>query len=1020
MDEVKILTNTHFNTNLNENPFPGLRAFKGTESHLFFGREENISDVLAKLDHSHFVAVVGTSGTGKSSLIKAGVLPAIIAAQRGNDNDEWKVISISPGSSPIENLAKAVCQNQSLVSQSNAAAYEANLLDLMNDNPLGLVQAMRPILKSTEKLLILVDQFEEVFRFASEEATESRGEYDKFVKLIIDTVRQRDVPIYAILTLRSDFLGDCVAFEGLPEAINDGHYLVPKMTKAQLKRAITGPIDYSNGKISPRLIQHITEYLGSSANSDQLPILQHAMMRCWDYWKDHELEGEPLDIKHFKAIGDLENAMSNHANEAFDELDPSLQGTIEKVFKALTTKKTDNRGVRRPMSLENLIKVTQASKENIIASIAPFQKHGRSFILPGFLATPPLNTIYDISHESLMRGWDRLTVWVDEEMESAEFYGRICTSALLHKSGASALWRNPELQFALDWKEKQAPIEAWGELYNSNYNEGLQFIEDSRTANVVEIKKKTNRRRLVRISLLVFFLVISGLAAWALLQTEVAQQKTAESEEKSLEAIEQRGLAEDAKQEAQLASLKAEESRVLAEKEALNAHEQEIVARNQGQIALIEKGKALTAAELAQSKQKLADQKSEEANYQKKKALEASYEAQRLRLIALGQNLANTSTQVTQNPTLASLLAIQSYEFLLANKGNSNAANLYQAGSRAISQMETDHNHVVLRHGEEILELDARNNKIVFVDRKSTALTFNQADLSVLSKVQSGEQPTNLNTAYLSPFKNQYVVGLNSNKLALYENGGAQRIKLFAGHTGLVRSVQFRTSEPSMISGGRDSTLILWKTDGSADKIKLNARIKSISALSNTNTCLVGCENGSTYVVNLNDKKYNQFAARPAARVEAISQSSFGDIFAITYSDGITQVFNKSGKKIKELRGVGSPVDIIIDKENDLMIVASSAKLIRLYTLSNLDLLPIEIKLDRQIKVLALESKTKQLYVYCSDRTIYKYPIKAKDIIDALRLETERVLTVEEWTTFIGSDVPYLSNTPKQTKTTAK
>ena len=254
------------------NPFPGLRASKGSESHLFFGREKHIHDVLNKLGNHHFVAIVGSSGTGKSSLIRTGVLPAISHGELGGDGQEWKVVTVTPGSSPMKNMADEIAATLDLESDDGQGQFREELCDLMKHSTLGLVQAMRTKLRKGEKMLLLIDQFEEVFRFAGENHT-AKAEYDQFVHLLIDTVRQRDVPIYLILTLGSDFLGDCVAFEGLPEAINDGHYLVPRLTSEEMRRAITGPIDFASGKISPRLIQHITRDLGS--NPDQLPILQH-------------------------------------------------------------------------------------------------------------------------------------------------------------------------------------------------------------------------------------------------------------------------------------------------------------------------------------------------------------------------------------------------------------------------------------------------------------------------------------------------------------------------------------------------------------------------------------------------------------------------------------------------------------------------------------------------------------------------------------------------------------------------
>jgi WD40 repeat protein/energy-coupling factor transporter ATP-binding protein EcfA2 len=984
------------------NPFPGLRAFKDTESHLFFGREEHIEDVLSKLKNNHFVAVVGTSGTGKSSLIKAGVLPAIAAGKASHQSENWEVVSMNPGSSPLQNLADAICQKSSLSASVNIETFKKRLIELMSTSTLGLVQAMRPVLAKNTKLLILIDQFEEVFRFAKEDEAEAKALYDQFVKLIIETVRQRDVPIYAILTLRSDFLGDCVDFEGLPEAINDGHYLVPRMNKAQMKRAITGPIYLAKGKISPRLIQHITLDLGS--NPDQLPVLQHAMMRCWDYWKNNAVAGEPMDLQHFEAIGDLRNALSTHANEAYDELDAPQKQVIKKVFKALTTKKTENRGIRRPMSLSQLALVTEASKEDIIRVLKPFQEAGRSFILPGSDIKAIGSTIYDISHESLMRGWGKLRNWVDEEMESTELYLRISTAALLHDQGAAGLWRDPELQLAIDWKEEQQPILPWAELYNDQFVAAINFIEDSKKAAIIEGSKKTRRTRFIRLAISVFIIVVTLLAGWALVQTNIAEQKSAEAQQKSEEAIEQKKIAESSKDEALLASTAAQKSSEKAKEQAVIASEQARIADEQKQIAQTEKGKAESAANLAISKQKLADQKSKEAIEQKRMADAASAEANRLRLVAISQNLAYSSLQVTQNPELAALLAIESYSIAKATGGNLNSASLYNSAFKALEQVSTDYSPKVFTLNHEAISFESRNNTLCTVDRSGNYKTYSETDYSMLGQQTSKITATELNTAYINPLKDEYVFGLNSFEIQVIQG---ENIKNLYGHSGLVRAVAFREVNPTLISGGRDAKLILWNNDGSHEQMKFDARIKTISALADSSSVLVGCENGIIYRVNLTTKTQTEFASKPSVRVEALSQTADGTIVAIGYSDGSTRLYSANGIMLKELSGLGSVVSLQMNKAKDVLAIAYSGRLIRLYSLSNLSTLAIEIKMERPIKEIVLQASGSEIFVSCTDRSIHKYPVKADWYINQLQSKRSRTLNEEEWETFVGGDIPF-------------
>ncbi len=180
-------------------------------------------------------------------------------------------------------------------------------------------------------------------------------------------------------------------------------------------------------------------------------------MRTYEVWKAANISGDPIDTKHLLKVGGLKMALSKHADEAFNELDTEGKKNIEQVFKCLTVKTADNRGVRRPMTLETLASVTQNSENEILKCLEPFRKAGRTFILPALDENVNSQTIFDISHESLMRGWNRLKDWTDDEMESAAIYHRICDAAILHNHGEAALWRDPELQLAIDWKSAPSP-----------------------------------------------------------------------------------------------------------------------------------------------------------------------------------------------------------------------------------------------------------------------------------------------------------------------------------------------------------------------------------------------------------------------------------------------------------------------------------------------------------------------------------------------------------------------------------
>ena len=160
--------------------------------------------------------------------------------------------------------------------------------------------------------------------------------------------------------MRSDFLGDCAQFPGLAEAINAGLYLVPRLTRDERRAAIEGPVKVEGGEIAPVLLTRLVNDVGD--NPDQLSILQHALNRTWARWQDDGDKG-PLDLRHYEAIGTMARALDQHAEQAYAELRGARsQQVCERLFKALTDKATDPRGVRRPTQLTQLVRADRRDR----------------------------------------------------------------------------------------------------------------------------------------------------------------------------------------------------------------------------------------------------------------------------------------------------------------------------------------------------------------------------------------------------------------------------------------------------------------------------------------------------------------------------------------------------------------------------------------------------------------------------------------------------------------------------------
>ncbi len=494
---------------MNRNPYPGLRPFRPDESHLFFGRESQVDAMVDGLAAARFLAVVGSSGCGKSSLVNCGLRPALQRGLMVSAGSAWRIASFRPGLDPIGELADALAAPGLLfdpplkpVAAGGVEVRRADLvgstLRLSKRGLIDLVQQAR--LPGASQLLLVVDQFEELFRYrALAQAEQRAADAVALVKLLLEAIAQTEVPIYVVLTMRSDFLGDCTQFAGLAEAINAGQYLVPRLSRDERRAAIAGPALGAGAAISPTLLTRLVNDVGD--NPDQLSILQHALNRTWAAWTAAATPDQPLALPHYESIGTMAHALDLHAERALAELGAgSPQQTLaERVFKALTDRATDPRGVRRPTRLDLLCEITDATPAELAAVLAVFRKPSRSFLMPPADEALAADSVVDISHESLMRVWERLKRWTDDEALSAQRYRRLAETAALHAQGDAGLWRDPDLQGALDWRSQARPNAAWAARLAPGFELAMAFLDQSLADRQAEQARAAEQAQRVRL-----------------------------------------------------------------------------------------------------------------------------------------------------------------------------------------------------------------------------------------------------------------------------------------------------------------------------------------------------------------------------------------------------------------------------------------------------------------------------------------------------------------------------------------
>jgi len=492
------------------NPYVGLRPFDVDESLLFFGRSDQTMELLQRLHQHHFVAVVGSSGCGKSSLLRAGLIPSLKAGYLVQDSDHWTIAIMKPGQSPIANLAESILMQVSPYYSGDALL---TLIQKIEEEGAGAILDLisaQPKEQSPNHFL-LVDQFEELFRFAMEENDAAkRDEAIDFVNIILELADQKRIPFYVVITMRSDFIGDCVQFFGLPEAMNQSQYLVPRINRVQLRTVIEGPAKLFGKNANPALIARLLNELGKV--KDELPLLQHALMRMWDFEIGHGKDGE-LDLNDYESIGGFDKALSNHAEEALIGMTSDELLWTKKIFQALTAVDENGRKIRRAVLLSQLKELTGTSEAKLMAIINRLNEDKRCFLVIN-KSGDDHDKVIDISHESLIRQWHTLGKWVEEEAESASHYIQLAEAARLHKQKKKDYLSGIELQVAIDLRDKFKPVAAWANRYRSGFKDSMLYLNESeKDWNSKQRQAQTTRQKMRYLIFGVVILLLVTLGA---------------------------------------------------------------------------------------------------------------------------------------------------------------------------------------------------------------------------------------------------------------------------------------------------------------------------------------------------------------------------------------------------------------------------------------------------------------------------------------------------------------------------
>lgn len=413
-------------------PYKGLNFFAVTDAHLYFGRNALTDEVVRLLAESHqgnnrFLIVIGASGSGKSSLVRAGVVPALSnGAIAGSEH--WLIKILTPTEHPLKALAVALSEGESdkaTLQLMDDLTSDARVLDLRASKLLANVGL------PSARLLIIIDQFEELFTLCKD-LEERRAYIDNLLK-----AAQTTGPTIVILTLRADFYRHCLEHEPLRPLLEHNTKTVGPMRRAELREAIVGPAAANNWHFEPGLVELFLDDVGDEPGA--LPLLSHALRETWEH-----RQGHTLMLASYSQIGRVQGAIATTADRILAGLDIEQKLVAKRIFLRLTELGEGAEDTRRRVRLDEFLPTGEEPQD--VEQVLKILADARLIITHGAEA--------EVAHEALIREWPLLREWLADDREGLRVHRRLteCANEWQHAQfDQGILYRGLRLDQAFAW-----------------------------------------------------------------------------------------------------------------------------------------------------------------------------------------------------------------------------------------------------------------------------------------------------------------------------------------------------------------------------------------------------------------------------------------------------------------------------------------------------------------------------------------------------------------------------------------
>ena len=876
---------------LNLCPYMGLQAFNEENAQYFYGREGLVQKLLNQISHQSTLALVGASGSGKSSVVEAGLIAQLRQGKQIPGSEQWWISCLRPSAQPIQALAKTLADSGTKKEQAHQTLQIEGLL---YQGVEGFVQWLR---NRPEPMVVLaIDQFEELFTMAT--AVERK----LFLQLILGAVQYASDRFKLIITIRADFTSACLEVPELAQILQQSSVLVPPyLTEENYRNAIIKPAQQVGLKVEPSLVEVLLQELDRSAGD--LPLLQFVLQKLWE-----RRPGGKLTLATYRQLGGIKGSLERQAQSAYENLDPEAQDCARWIFMNLTQLGEGTEDTRRRVSKSELIvqKYPLPLVERTLAALTAAKiivvnldrsidlGQSRSGDLPAdddelLLEAMQQEVTVEVVHEILIRHWSTLRWWLEEN--------RIRLRAQRQIEQAALLWQQKDHQ--PDFLLRGVRLAEAEELYLKYTDEltstAQEFIAaglEARNQAEQETKKRLRKTQimLAAVGFMGFITtILAGLAEHQRIHTQMQNIS-------ALNAFSESLLLSDRQLESLQTSVKAGK-----QLQQINGWGKILAGRNNWQ-----KTKLKTIGTLQQT-------------------VEGTQELNRL------ENHGQKVNAVSYSPTGE----------LIATGSNDRTIKIWNQQGKLLSTLTG--------HQDRVTALAfAPNGKFLASASADNTLKLWSIDKNKVQLLQEMKGHQNWVTSVaFSPQSDAIASGSRDGKIKIWQLDGTN-IHTLSAHQGWVNDVTFspviankpannRTQSSYLLaSSGEDGKIKLWSVNEDISKQIQNiqgdeARVTQLSFSPNGSNLATANENGIVKIWQVADGSLlNYYPTK--AEINDLSYSPDGQFLATAEANGEVNIWNVDGIWQHTLNGHGGQVlGLGFHPDGHTLASASTDKTVRIW-----------------------------------------------------------------------------------------